>query len=95
MSALGDIDRLARNDPRKVPEYVVIFRLKISWNGNEFIGCVCLGKTIEKAIEEAHKWIGDFAFKKKHPIDGYEIVQVFRRTYGGCSVSSTYHLFEK
>lgn len=95
MASLGDIRRLEKFDPRKFPEYVVIFRLKFPWNGNEFIGCVLLAKSIENVLEEAHKWIGEFAFKKKHPIDNYEIVEVFRRTAGACSVvGRTYHLIQ-
>ena len=96
MAALGDISRLEKFDPRKFPEYVVIYRLKFPWNGNEFIGCDLIAKNIENALEEAHKWIGDFAFKKKHPIDNYEIVEVFRRTMGGCSVvGGTCHMIWK
>lgn len=61
----------------KKKEYVVIFKLPIKFEDDHFIGTIVTGNDIVDAISNSHDWIGKFAFKKKHPIDGYEVVQAY------------------
>lgn len=58
--------------------YIVKFRLVISYHGSPNIGIRVNANNIVEAISLAEDELGKFAFKEKHPIDGYEIYSVFR-----------------